>query len=70
MHFTIVFYAKRLIIQIYEYHCPDCLETDASFFDICQYFCVLMIRWYPNLAQNLKMFQNCLTIPHTTAPTI
>lgn len=35
-----------------------------------RYFCVLMIRWYPNLAQNLKMFQNCLTMPHTTVPTI
>ena len=29
-----------------------------------------MIRWYLNLAQNLKMFQNCLTMPHTTVPTI
>ena len=33
-------------------------------------FCVWMIRWYLNLAQNLKMFQNCLTMPHTTVPTI
>ena len=35
-----------------------------------QYFCVRMIRWYLNLVQNLKMFQNCLTMPHTTVPTI
>ena len=34
------------------------------------YFCAWMIRWYLNLAQNLKMFQNCLTMPHTTVPTI
>ena len=34
-----------------------------------QYFCAWMIRWYPNLAQNLKMFQNCLAMPHTTVPT-
>ena len=34
------------------------------------YFCVWMIRWYLNLAQNLKMFQNCLTMLHTTVPTI
>ena len=33
-------------------------------------FCAWMIRWYLNLAQNLKMFQNCLTMPHTTVPTI
>ena len=33
-------------------------------------FCVWMIRWYLNLAQNLKMFQNCLTMLHTTVPTI
>ena len=33
-------------------------------------FCVWMIRWYLNLTQNLKMFQNCLTISHTTVPTI
>ena len=34
------------------------------------YFCAWMIRWYLNLAQNLKMFQNCLTMPHTTVPII
>lgn len=34
------------------------------------YFCAWMIRWYLNLAQNLKIFQNCLTMPHTTVPTI
>ena len=34
------------------------------------YFCAWMIRWYLNLAQNLKMFQNCLTMLHTTVPTI
>lgn len=28
------------------------------------YFYVLMIRWYLNLVQNLKMFQNYLTILH------
>ena len=33
-------------------------------------FCVWMIQWYLNLAQNLKMFQNCLTMLHTTVPTI
>ena len=34
------------------------------------YFFAWMIRWYLNLAKNLKMFQNCLTMPHTTVPTI
>ena len=34
------------------------------------YFCAWMIRWYLNLAQNLKMFQNCLTMLYTTVPTI
>ena len=34
------------------------------------YFFAWMIRWYLNLAQNLKMFQNYLTMLHTTVPTI
>ena len=42
----------------------DSLQTQPVF------LCVWMIRWYLNLAQNLKMFQNCLTTPHTMVPTI
>ena len=44
-----------LLWSWYQIHCRRSL-----------YFCVWMIRWYLNLAQNLKMFQNCLTMPHTT----
>ena len=50
---------SRLLWSWYRIHCRRSL-----------YFCAWMIRWYLNLAQNLKMFQNCLTMLHTTVPTI
>ena len=49
----------RIVLKLIPIHCRHSL-----------YFCAWMIRWYLNLAQNLKMFQNCLTMPHTTVPTI
>ena len=71
MYFIMHVLCKRLIIQIYEYYFQDCFEADTGFIaDAACSFCVWMIRWYLNLAQNLKMFQNCLTMPHTTVPTI
>lgn len=45
---------------------PDSLQTQPVFLCVDEW----MIRWYLNLAQNLKMFQNCLTMLHTTVPTI
>lgn len=35
-----------------------------------RFFYVLMIPWYPSLAKNLKMFQNCLIMLHKMVPTI
>ena len=35
-----------------------------------RFFYVLMIPWYPSLAKNLRMFQNCLIMLHTMVPTI